>query len=61
MKYSFDARFELARRLSATIRRSASNCSMPIMWPAVIRCSFTLHAPSMSGCENYIQRRIPGS
>ena len=61
MKYSFDARFELARRLSATFQRSASNCSMPIRWSAVIRCSCTLHTPSMSVCEDYIQRRIPVS
>ena len=59
MKYSFDARFELARRLSATFQRSASNCSMPIRWSAVIRHSFTLHTLSMSICVDHIQRRIP--
>ena len=37
MKYSFDARFEFARRLSATFQRSASNCSMPVRWSAIIR------------------------
>ena len=35
MKYSFDARFELARRLSATLQRSASNFSMPVRWSAI--------------------------
>ena len=36
MKYSFEARFELARRLSATFQRSASNRSIPIRWSAAI-------------------------
>ena len=39
-KYSFDARCEFARRLSATFQRSASNCSMPIRWSAIIRYRF---------------------
>ena len=43
MKYSFDARFELARRLSATFQRSASNFSMPIRWSAINLYFFLLH------------------
>lgn len=35
MKYSFEARFELARRLSATFQRSASNFSIPARWSAI--------------------------
>ena len=36
MKYSFDARLEFARRLSAIFQRSASNFSMPWRWSAVM-------------------------
>ena len=47
MKYSFDARFELARRPSATFQRSASNRSMPVRWSAIILpSSFSCSSPS---------------
>ena len=60
MKYSFDARFELARRLSATFQRSASNRSIPIRWSAVIHRSCALHASSLPIHADDIQCRIPG-
>ena len=37
MKYSFDARFEFARKLSATFQRPASNGPMSVKWSAIIR------------------------
>ena len=60
MKYSFDARFEFARRLSATFQRPASNRSIPIRWSAVIHRSCALPMPLMSICEDHIECRILG-
>jgi hypothetical protein len=36
MKYSFEARFEFARRLSAIFQRLEPNFSMPVRWSAII-------------------------
>ena len=57
MKYSFDARFELARRVSATFQRSASNFSMPVRWSAINLYLSILHA-RVSFCMTRHNRRL---
>ena len=54
MKYSLEARFEFARRLSATFQRSASNRSIPIRWSAAIPSQ----SPRTLKCYFNVRRRV---
>jgi len=47
MKYSFDARLEFARRLSAIFQRPAANFSMPTKWSAPMPLRFCSTVTSM--------------